>query len=98
MTEFDNERPTPERLKKQGYKPMSPMKAIRQRCLYCVGTAHEVARCSSPDCPIWPFRFGKSPWKKKRPQGTGGFKSRNGERQTAQVAVTGDKINGDHGS
>lgn len=45
----------------------SPLKAIRQKCLDCVwGNATEVRLCPSESCPLFPFRFGKNPFKPKR--------------------------------
>lgn len=39
----------------------SPMKAIRVRCLEFVGyIADEVRNCTAPDCPLYPFRLGRS--------------------------------------
>lgn len=44
----------------------SPLKAIRQKCLDCVwGNATEVRLCPSESCPLFPFRFGKNPFRKK---------------------------------
>jgi hypothetical protein len=41
---------------------MTPLQAVRQKCLWCCkGSAHEVARCSDEACPSWPFRFGRKP-------------------------------------
>lgn len=45
---------------------LSPLKAIRANCLDCVGTAHEVKICVCTSCPLYPFRFGKNPFRKKR--------------------------------
>lgn len=45
---------------------MSPLKAIRANCLECVGTAHEVKLCPCTKCALYPFRFGKNPYRKKR--------------------------------
>jgi len=45
---------------------MNPWKIIRKRCLYCAGTYKEVEQCSSPGCPLWPYRFGYDPNKKPR--------------------------------
>lgn len=40
----------------------TPMRAIRAMCLDCVcGSAKEVALCTAPKCPLYPFRFGKRP-------------------------------------
>ena len=44
----------------------SPLKAIRQFCLYCMGdNASDVRNCSSKICPLKPFRFGKNPFTKR---------------------------------
>ena len=41
---------------------VSPIKAIREFCLGCVGyQAKEVKLCPSTKCPLYPFRFGKNP-------------------------------------
>ena len=40
---------------------MTPMKAIRAKCLDCNGTAKEVKLCPCTDCTLWPFRLGKNP-------------------------------------
>lgn len=50
----------------EGY-PKSPMKAIRANCLHCCcGSSNEVARCGCKNCPIWPFRLGRNPYRQKR--------------------------------
>ncbi len=45
---------------------VSPLRAIRARCLDCVGSAEAVRTCtaykpilSQPECPLWPHREGK---------------------------------------
>jgi hypothetical protein len=40
---------------------MTPMKAIRAKCLDCNYTANEVRLCPCTDCALWPFRLGKNP-------------------------------------
>jgi len=46
-------------------KKITPLRAIRQNCLECSGnSANEVKRCTRSDCPLYPFRFGKNPWRK----------------------------------
>lgn len=41
---------------------MTPLKAIRARCLDCCGyQIKEVRLCPCKDCSLWPFRFGKNP-------------------------------------
>lgn len=43
----------------------SPVKAIRAKCLECsCGKATEVRACPITDCPLFPFRFGKNPYRK----------------------------------
>lgn len=43
-------------------KKMTPLKAIRARCLdCCCGQAYEVKRCTVQDCPLWAWRFGHTP-------------------------------------
>lgn len=45
----------------------NPVKAIRLKCLDCSGdSAAEVKQCVIPDCPLFPFRFGKNPYRTKR--------------------------------
>lgn len=41
---------------------MTPMKAIRAKCLdCCCGQAKEVRLCSIEKCPLYLYRFGKRP-------------------------------------
>ena len=47
-------------------KRLSPIKAIRLKCLDCSGTALVVKFCTldglhSTRCELWPFRFGRRP-------------------------------------
>jgi hypothetical protein len=42
-------------------RPPPPLKAIRQHCLACAGTAAEVAACPSVQCPLWLYRHGHRP-------------------------------------
>lgn len=44
----------------------SPGKAIREKCLDCCGNANEVKLCPVTDCALYPFRFGKNPYRTKR--------------------------------
>lgn len=47
-------------------KVLTPIKAIREKCLNCVcGSAHEVKLCPCNDCSLYPFRFGKNPYTKR---------------------------------
>lgn len=48
-------------------KKISPMKAIRLKCLdCCCGSANEVKLCTVTRCPLYPFREGHNPYTKKR--------------------------------
>lgn len=41
---------------------LTPVKAIRKKCLDCSGDSHkEVRECIISDCPLHPFRMGKNP-------------------------------------
>ncbi len=43
-------------------KILTPIKAMRAKCLDCCGgIAKEVRECSIIKCPIWPYRMGKRP-------------------------------------
>lgn len=45
----------------------NPVKAIRQKCLECgEGSANEVKLCPVERCTLYPFRFGKNPYRQKR--------------------------------
>ena len=46
-----------------GIKPLTPLKAIRARCMDCCGGSRsEVRKCVAHDCASWPFRMGKNPF------------------------------------
>lgn len=41
---------------------MTPMKAIRKKCLdCCAGQVAEVRRCTVENCPLFPYRMGHKP-------------------------------------
>ena len=45
----------------------SPVKAIRAKCKDCMcDQINEIKSCPIEDCPLYPFRFGKNPFAKKR--------------------------------
>ncbi len=52
---------------------LTAIKAIRHHCLVCYGfSSFEVKDCSSPLCPLYPFRLGTIPGKKSNnPSGAG---------------------------
>ena len=53
---------------KKKTKMLSPVKAARNFCLDCMGgSSKEVHNCTSESrCPLYPFRFGNDPGRKKR--------------------------------
>ena len=55
----------PEGLKKAGIGFLTPMEAIRARCIDCSNTASEVAKCTAVNCALWPYRMGTSPYRKR---------------------------------
>jgi hypothetical protein len=61
----DPRKMAPDELRSAGHEPMSPLRALRARCLdCCAGQANEVAACTVVRCPSWPFRMGTDPWRK----------------------------------
>ena len=40
---------------------LSPVKAIRAKCLDCAGGKKEVRLCQTGDCPLYPYRMGRNP-------------------------------------
>ena len=49
-----------------GHEPISPMQAIRAKCLDCCAwSSDEVRKCVALACPSWPFRTGKNPWRQE---------------------------------
>lgn len=47
-------------------KRITPIKAIRTKCLdCCCNQPKEVNSCNSTNCSLYPFRFGKNPYRKE---------------------------------
>lgn len=47
--------------------PTTPLKAIRKKCIDCSGDSmKEVRLCWAQRCPIYPFRMGKNPFRKRK--------------------------------
>lgn len=45
----------------------NPVKAIRKKCYDCSGWSYtEAERCQVKDCPLYPFRKGTNPFRKKK--------------------------------
>lgn len=52
-------------LERLGHARVSPLRALRLKCLDCCnGSVREVRLCTAVDCPRWPFRMGKNPWRR----------------------------------
>lgn len=48
-------------------KRISPLRAIRLKCLdCCCGSSNEVKLCPADRCPLYPFREGHNPYTVKR--------------------------------
>ncbi len=44
----------------------TPLKAIRLKCLdCCCGSSNEVKLCTVERCALYPFRFGKNPYRRE---------------------------------
>lgn len=51
-----------ETIAKEVNKTLTPMKAIRAKCLdCCCGSSKEVELCPALNCSLYPYRFGKNP-------------------------------------
>ena len=60
----DPRRMTGDELEVLGHRRMSPLHALRLRCIDCSGdSATEVRMCTAVRCPAWPFRMGTNPWR-----------------------------------
>ena len=71
-----------------GHEPMSPMQAIRARCLdCCAGSPHEVRLCPATSCPSWPFRTGKNPWRAPATEAQQAARVEAGRRLAARIAA-----------
>ena len=47
-------------------KRMTPVKAIRAKCLdCCCDQSAEVRLCQAEECPLWPYRMGHNPARKR---------------------------------
>lgn len=54
-----------EKLDAEQVKNLTPLKAIRQKCLDCSGfQPKEVRLCPAVDCPLFQYRFGRNPHRK----------------------------------
>ena len=95
---------TAEEIVALGHSAMSPLKALRLRCIDCYGGCLKSVRCcTATDCPSWPFRMGQSPWRTpaseerrqlgrelaaRRPRGAKNQRHGNGFAETEKGAAT----------
>ena len=42
-------------------KILTPLKAIRAKCMDCCGQAKEIRFCNLKNCPLYPYRMGRRP-------------------------------------
>ena len=45
-------------------KRLTPLKAIRTKCLECSGGRKAVHNCEAMDCPLFSFKEGRNPYRK----------------------------------
>ena len=77
---------TQDELLAAGHKPMSPLKALRLRCLDCCAEQpSEVRRCTAVGCPSWPFRMGNAPWRNPMSEDQREARRQAGERLAARA-------------
>jgi len=54
----------PDELRAFGHIAMTPLSALRSRCIDCCGgSVEEVRSYTAFACPAWPFRMGANPWR-----------------------------------
>jgi hypothetical protein len=88
----DPRKMTRDELREAGHEPMSPLRALRARCLdCCAGQANEVAACPVVECPSWPFRMGTNPWRKPASEARRVSARRTMERINARRKRDGDE-------
>lgn len=46
----------------------NPIRAIREKCVEdcCAGSRYDADNCLCPSCPLYPFRFGKNPYRQSK--------------------------------
>jgi hypothetical protein len=78
---------THDELQAIGHEPMSPLAALRARCLdCCAGSPSEVRLCTAVRCPARPFRMGSSPWRAPASEAQREASRRNAARMHAALA------------
>lgn len=62
-------------------KVLTPVRAIRKKCLECSGRPKEIRLCQEQECPLFEFRLGRNP----RRAGIGGRKALSASKPLTQV-------------
>ena len=80
-----------------GHSRVAPLRALRLKCLDCCNeSSQEVRLCTAVDCPSWPLRMGKNPWRRKLdPQERAALQARlvpNGTSEPTGAQKTGSEI------
>jgi len=93
----DPRRMSADELTQLGHSRVSPLRALRLKCLDCCNdSAQEVRLCTAVGCASWPFRMGKNPWRRKLdPQERAALRARlvpNGASQSTAAQKTGSEI------
>ena len=58
---------TDEEFKKEVSENTNPLRAIKLKCLDCsTYNTNEIKECPVKECPLFPFRNGNNPFRKKR--------------------------------
>jgi hypothetical protein len=79
-----------------GHKPISPLKALRARCIDCKGgELSEVRRCAHLDCPAWPYRMGTNPWQASLSADVLEARRRGGRKRAAQFKKSAQEAGSD---
>jgi hypothetical protein len=59
---------------------LSPLKAIRAHCVDCSGHLRaEVRRCPVANCPLFPFRMGRNPNRRRAEKSNGSVDGSDGQ-------------------
>ena len=104
----DPRRMSKDELEQLGHAKVSPLRALRLKCLDCCNdSAQEVRLCTAVDCPSWPFRMGRNPWasEARREIGRSAARRLNAERaaprpdrlQTSNSLSDGGKVSPEQG-
>lgn len=70
-------------------RPATPLKRIKAHCQYCAPDM-DVDECEISDCPLYPYRYGKNPYKSKAMKEA---YRKHPQMRTANLNLTGVKAN-----